>query len=109
MVSMIGESNLDFTCIVTNGVANGTRAHMSLQKNNTKVNYIEVYVDGKESDPHYHDDGTSSFYYQVDLGKNGAKTIILRCETMPINAGVVVQRPLHSRMRAARIVSLGPK
>ena len=72
-------ANLDFTCIVTNLVANGTRAHLKIEINNPRVENMVAIVDGKNS---------PGFYLMVDLGNDISKVIVLRCETMPKQARI---------------------
>ena len=70
------DSNLIVACIVTNLVAQGTRAHVKLVLSTTEISGIDLLVDGRRETE------------EVDLGEDRARMITLRCNTTPKQARV---------------------
>ena len=90
MTVKMGVSNLVVSCIVTNLVAQGTRAHAKIELNMVDISRIDMIVDGK---PAHHSKCCQDYgYYYKYYGKatliNRSKMITLRCVTKPDQARV---------------------
>ena len=91
MTVKMGVSNLLVSCIVTNLVAQGTRANIKLELNMVDISGIDMIVDGKPAhqarlpQPDY---GDYYNYYGKTTLIDRSKMITLRCITKPDQAWI---------------------